>query len=255
MSFDQPPLIVITGASSGIGAAIAEKFGKGNFKIVLIARRKDRLEQIQKQIQAPVSIYELDVTNKQAVSETFQQILHTHGPIDLLVNNAGLALGLEPAHKTNLGEWDQCVDVNIKGLLYCTHAALPEMVKNNKGHIINMGSISASYPYPGAHVYGATKAFVRQFSLNLRADLLGTGVRVSCIEPGMVGGTEFSAVRLRGNLEGVKKIYEGIQYLTADDIAETVHFCFQAPPHVNINLIELMPVGQASGPLAVHREV
>jgi 3-hydroxy acid dehydrogenase/malonic semialdehyde reductase len=174
--------------------------------------------------------------------------------IDILVNNAGLALGLGPAQLADLDDWDQMIDTNCKGLAYCTHAVLPGMVRRGIGHIINMGSIAATYPYPGGNVYGGTKAFVRQFTLNLRSDLHGTGVRASCIEPGMVGGTEFSTVRFGGDQEKADAVYQGMEALTADDIAEAVYWATSLPPHVNVNTIELMPVAQSFAPFQVYRQ-
>ena len=248
-------LVVITGASSGIGYSTAHKFAEAGFSLVLVARRKERLEQLQNELCMKPIIYELDVTDAEEVNHTIESIESRIGAIDILVNNAGVALGLEPAHACSIQEWNQCVDVNIKGLLYCTHATLAHMVRRNKGHIINIGSIAGTYPYPGGNVYGATKAFVRQFSLNLRADLLGTKVRVSCIEPGMTEGTEFSLVRFRGDAERAARVYENTVSLQPQDVAEAVYMCTCMPEHVNINMIELMPVMQASGALAVYRGV
>lgn len=250
----QKPLVVITGASAGIGASTAHRFAKEGFRLALLARRLDRLEALQKELKTQTSIHALDVRSSDAVASTFQKIEQTQGPIDVLVNNAGLGFGLEPAHQGKIEEWDQIVDTNIKGLLYCTHAVLAHMVKRDLGHVINLGSVAARYPYPGGNVYGATKAFVRQFSFNLRADLIGTKVRVSCIEPGLVGGTEFSIVRFRGNKELAAKPYASTEPLTPDDIADVIYYCHSLPPHVNINTLEVMPVAQASGPLVIHRE-
>lgn len=247
------PLIVITGASSGIGAATARRFSQAGFRLALIARRLDRLKQLQNELQSNALIFKLDVCNAKAVADTFRKIEQEHGPIEVLINNAGCGFGLEPAYQGKIEEWDQCIDTNIKGLLYCTRALLPSMVKCNQGHIINLGSVAARYPYPGGNVYGATKAFVRQFSFNLRADLLGTKVRVSCIEPGLVGGTEFSNVRFRGDGSRANKTYENTTPLEPNDIAEVIYFCHSLPPHVNINTVELMPVSQASGPLSIYR--
>jgi 3-hydroxy acid dehydrogenase/malonic semialdehyde reductase len=247
------PLVVITGASAGIGAATAHRFAKQGFRLALTARRLDRLEQLRKELKTDTAAFELDVCSWTQVANVFQEIEQKHGPIEILVNNAGCGFGLEPAHQCKIEEWDQCVDTNIKGLLYCTRAALPTMVKQNKGHVINLGSVAGTYPYPGGNVYGGTKAFVHQFSLNLRADLLGTKVRVSCVEPGLVGGTEFSVVRFRGDDAKAAKVYEHTQPLTADDIAEVIYFCHAVPPHVNINTIEMMPVCQASAPLGVYK--
>jgi 3-hydroxy acid dehydrogenase/malonic semialdehyde reductase len=170
------------------------------------------------------------------------------------VNNAGLALGLEPAHRAILDDWEQMVDTNIKGLMYMTRAFLPGMVERGCGHVFNLSSIAGRYPYPGGNVYGGSKAFVRQFSLNLKSDLLGTPVRVTDISPGLCSGTEFSNVRFKGDDEKASKVYDGVQALTATDIAESVYWASTLPAHVNINVIEMMPACQASGPLAVHRQ-
>jgi 3-hydroxy acid dehydrogenase / malonic semialdehyde reductase len=247
------PLVVITGASAGIGAATARRFAKEGFRLALTARRIDRLAELKKELKTEISTYGLDIRSSDAVAATFQKIEEEHGPVEILVNNAGLGLGLEPAYQGKIEEWDQCVDTNIKGLLYCTHAVLASMVKRDSGHIINIGSTAARYSYPGGNVYGATKAFVRQLSFNLRADLIGTKVRVSCIEPGLVGGTEFSVVRYRGDKERAAKLYENTQPLNSEDIAEVIYFCHSLPPHVNVNTIEVMPVSQASGPFAIYR--
>ena len=195
----------------------------------------------------------LDVRDRAAVERALTTLPPDLADVDLLVNNAGLALGLEPAHKASLDDWDTMVDTNIKGLLYCTRALLPGMVARNRGHVINMGSTAAEFPYPGGNVYGGTKAFVYQFSLNLRADLLGTAVRVTDIEPGLTAGTEFSAVRFHGDAAKAATVYAGTTPLTAEDVADAVHWAATRPPHVNVNVITLMPVSQAFGPLAVAR--
>jgi 3-hydroxy acid dehydrogenase/malonic semialdehyde reductase len=247
-------LVAITGASSGIGAATAARFAREGFPVALLARRLDRLQSLKNELPGKIFAYELDVTDRDRVEAVFAQIEQEAGPIGVLVNNAGVALGLEPAYETSREEWDQMIDTNIRGLVFCTRAVLPLMVARNGGQIINLGSIAGTYPYPGANVYGATKAFVHQFSLNLRADLLGKNIRVNCIEPGLVGGSEFSAVRFRGDTETAKTIYSGTQPLTPEDVAEVAYFCHALPPHVNINTVEFMPVLQASAPLMVHKE-
>ncbi|OXH90294.1 NADP-dependent 3-hydroxy acid dehydrogenase, partial [Burkholderia multivorans] len=170
-----------------------------------------------------------------------------------LVNNAGLALGVEPAHKASLDEWHTMIDTNCTGLVTVTHALLPGMIERGRGHIFNIGSVAGSYPYAGGNVYGATKAFVRQFSLNLRADLLGTPLRVTDIEPGLCGGTEFSNVRYRGDNEKAANVYANVQPLMPEDIADTVYWIATRPGHVNVNAIELMPIAQAPGGPTVHR--
>jgi 3-hydroxy acid dehydrogenase/malonic semialdehyde reductase len=169
-----------------------------------------------------------------------------------LVNNAGLALGIERAHEASLDEWETMIDTNVKGLVYCTRALLPGMVARDAGHVINLGSAAGSHPYPGGNVYGATKAFVHQLSLNLRADLVGTRVRVTSVEPGMVE-TRFSVTRFRGDQAKADAVYAGMTPLSAEDVAEIVLFCADRPPHVNVNRIEIMPTQQAFGPFAVAR--
>jgi len=246
--------IVITGASAGIGAAIARRFAKEGYFLFLLARRQEKLEELRQEIgKERVRLFSADVAVRPEVEKVFAQIEKEAGSIDLLVNNAGAAFGLDRAYEAKIEEWEKCVDVNIKGVIYCTRCALPNMVKYNKGHIINLGSTAGSYPYPGGNVYCGTKAFVEQFSLNLRADLLGTQVRVSCIEPGLVGGTEFSNIRFRGDEAKAKSVYDKTCPLMPEDIAEVIYFCASLPPHVNINTVEMMPVSQAFAPLAVHR--
>lgn len=236
--------VFVTGASSGFGAAIARRFAAEGATVLAAARRVDRIpagDRIR-----PVA---LDVRDADAV----RSVVDALPPIDVLVNNAGLAKGLEPAHRAHLADWDDMVDTNCRGLVHCTRAVLPGMVARGRGHVINLGSVAGTYPYPGGNVYGATKAFVRQFSLNLRSDLHGTGVRVTCVEPGMCEGTEFSVVRFGGDAERAATVYDGMRALTADDVAETVRWAAAQPPHVNVNTIELMPVAQSSGPFQVHR--
>jgi len=173
--------------------------------------------------------------------------------IDVLINNAGLALGLEPAHEADLNQWETMVNTNIKGLMYCTRQILPGMVERGRGHIINIGSVAGSTSYPGGNVYGATKAFVKQFSNNLRSDLLGTPIRITNIEPGLAE-TEFSVVRFAGDRDRAAEVYKGTQPLAAEDIAEIVYWVTNLPQHVNINCLEVMPVCQAWGPFAIHRQ-
>ena len=173
--------------------------------------------------------------------------------IDILVNNAGLALGVAPAQNASLDDWETMIDTNNKGLVRMTHALLPHFIARKNGLILNIGSIAGSTAYPGGNVYGATKAFVDQFTLNLRADLIGTGVRATNIAPGLCGGTEFSNVRLKGDDAAAAKVYQGTQPLTAEDIAETAYWIASLPAHVNINYIEMMPMCQGFGPLAIQR--
>jgi len=195
----------------------------------------------------------LDVTDKQSITQALASLPSAWQEIDVLINNAGLALGLEPAHQVALEDWETMIDTNVKGLVTMTRFLLPAMVKRGSGTIINLGSIAGAYPYPGGNVYGATKAFVDQFTLNLRADLVGTGVRATNLAPGLCGGTEFSNVRFKGNDDAAAKVYEGTTPLTAKDIAEAAFWVATLPAHVNINYLELMPTCQGFGPLNVKR--
>lgn len=247
-------IVFITGATSGFGAACARQFAAHGWRLIVCGRRQDRLEALRAELAATVPIHTvpLDVRDEAAVDAAVAALPADFAEVDVLVNNAGLALGLEPAHRCPMADWQQMVDTNIKGLLYCTHAILPGMVARNRGHIINIGSVAGSYPYPGGNVYGATKAFVRQFSLNLRADLLGSRVRVTTIEPGMAE-TEFSLVRFKGESAKADQVYEGTQPLRPEDIADIVYWTATRPTHVNINTLEVMPVSQAFGPFAISR--
>jgi 3-hydroxy acid dehydrogenase/malonic semialdehyde reductase len=246
--------VLVTGASAGFGAAIARRFVRDGHRVIATARRADRLAALQAVAGAPLLPFALDVTDAGAVSALPGVLPAGWQEIDVLVNNAGLALGLDPAWKADLGHWDTMVATNVTGLIHVTRAVLPGMVQRNRGHIINLSSTAAIYPYPGGHVYGASKAFVTQFSLNLRADLVGTGVRVTDVEPGLVGGTEFSAVRFSGDTARAQAVYAGTQPLMPEDIAESVAWVVGLPDHVNINRLEMMPTCQASGPLAIKRE-
>lgn len=245
-----PKTALITGATSGFGAACARRFAKEGWKLILTGRRTERLEEMQRELGSAVTtLLALDVRDRQGVFDALQGLTD----VDLLLNNAGLALGLEKAWEVDLDDWETMVDTNVKGVMYCTRAILPGMVKRNCGHIITIGSTAGNWPYPGGNVYGGTKAFVQQFSRNLRADLLGTRVRVTNIEPGMAE-TEFSQVRFKGNVEKAGSVYSGTEPLQPEDIAETVFFAATLPPHVNINTLEMMSINQAWGPYAVHRE-
>jgi 3-hydroxy acid dehydrogenase/malonic semialdehyde reductase len=247
-------IVFVTGATSGFGAAIARRFAAEGHRIIAAGRRRERLEALTNEFDARrIHAVTLDVRDRARVDAAVATLPSDLKAIDLLVNNAGLALGLEPAHRVDPDDWEQMVDTNVKGLMYVTRAVLPGMVERGRGHIVNLGSIAGTYPYPGGNVYGATKAFVRQFSLGLRADLLGTPVRVTSVEPGLVGGTEFSNVRFGGDHGKVAKLYEGANALTPEDVAEAVHWAASLPARVNINAIEMMPVTQAFAPLAVHR--
>jgi 3-hydroxy acid dehydrogenase/malonic semialdehyde reductase len=245
--------IFITGATSGFGAAAAHRFAKCGARLVLCGRRGERLAEIKAELKVPTHVVTLDVRDRKAVFDAIAALPAEFAAIDVLVNNAGLAAGLEPAYKADLEDWEQMVDTNVKGLMYCTRAVLPGMVERKRGHVINLGSVAGSYPYPGGNVYGGTKAFVEQFSLNLRNDLGGTNIRVTNIEPGMCE-TEFSVVRFKGDKQAAAKVYQGMTPLSADDIAEQIHWVASLPAHVNINRIEIMPVAQSWAGFAVHRE-
>jgi 3-hydroxy acid dehydrogenase/malonic semialdehyde reductase len=246
-------IVFVTGATAGFGQAIAERFVEEGHKVVAAGRREDRLEALRSKLGEALHPLVLDVTDRGAAEAAVAALPPAFAAIDVLVNNAGLALGLEPADRAEMEDWERMIDTNVKGVVYLTRALLPGMVERGRGHVVNMGSVAATYPYPGGNVYGATKAFVRQFSLNLRADLVGRGVRVTDIEPGLCGGTEFSTVRFRGDQDKADGVYKGTQPLTAEDIAEAVHWAASLPAHVNINVIELMPTCQAAGPLNVVR--
>ena len=247
--------VVITGASSGFGRAAAKRFASEGYRLVLMARRLERLTDLASMLEkdAPCHVVELDVRDSNAVSEAFVSLPEPFHQPDILINNAGLALGLSGADAVDLDDWETMVDTNIKGLMYCTRACLPIMVEQGRGHVINMGSVAANWPYPGGNVYGGTKAFVQQFTRNLRTDLLGKGVRATVIEPGMCE-TEFSVVRFSGDESKAAAVYEGMKPLSADDIADVIVWVALRPAHVNINQIELMPVEQTWSPFAVHRE-
>jgi NADP-dependent 3-hydroxy acid dehydrogenase YdfG len=249
-------IALITGATSGFGAACARRFAAEGWRLILCGRRQERLDELRIELAAtaPVYTFPLDVRDEKAVNAAVAALPVEFTEIDLLVNNAGLALGLEPAQRCDMQDWQDMIDTNIKGLLYCTQAILPGMVERNRGHIINIGSVAGNYPYPGGNVYGGTKAFVKQFSLNLRADLLGAKVRVTNVEPGMAE-TEFSLVRFKGDDNKAGRIYEGVQPLRPEDVADVVYWAATRPAHVNINRVEVMPVCQAFSPFAIHREI
>ncbi len=244
--------VLITGASSGFGEAIARRFAEMGFSLVLAARRLERLQQLSESLPVNCFLIQLDVRDRKAVERAIDDLPDEFSTIDILINNAGLALGLGPAHEADLDDWDTMIDTNIKGLTYVTRAVLPGMVARQSGHVVNMGSIAGDWPYPGGNSYGASKAFVKQFSLNLRADLQGENVRVTNIEPGLAQ-TEFSVVRFHGDQQKADSIYEGLKPLLPADIAETVIWATSLPEHVNINRIEVMPTCQSFSPLAIAR--
>ena len=246
--------IFITGATSGIGRATAEKFLREGWNVIATGRRESRLRELADTPHCGNLLpLELDVRDKEAVNAAFAGLTPPFAPVDVLVNNAGLALGVSVAQQSDPDDWNTMVDTNIKGVLHCTHAALPGMVARNAGHIVNIGSIAGSYAYVGGNVYGASKAFVEQFSRNLRCDLHGTDVRVTNIEPGLLE-SEFTLVRLKGNEEGSRKLYEDAAPLHPEDIAECIWWAVQRPAHVNICRIEVMPVCQRNGATQVFRK-
>ena len=246
-------IVLITGASSGFGEEMARKFVREGHKVIAAARRTERLSALQAELGVALLPVTLDVTSKESINNALTGLPADWLPVDVLVNNAGLALGTEPAHLASQEEWDTMIDTNTKGLVTVTRAILPAMVARGSGLVINIGSVAGETPYPGGNVYGATKAFVEQFTRNLRAGLVGTGVRATNIAPGLCGGTEFSNVRMRGNDEAAAKVYEGTVPLTAVDIAETAYWIATLPAHVNINHIEMMPTCQGYGPLNIKR--
>lgn len=247
--------IFITGATSGFGEATAKRFATEGWQLVLLGRRKNRLEElVQRLPENSCHCICADVRDEQAIRTAVEQLPSTFGEIDVLVNSAGLALGMGPAHSSDLNDWDLMIDTNIKGLTYCTRAILPKMVARNSGHIINISSTAASNPYPGGNVYGASKAFVSHFSRNLRADLHGSQIRVTNIEPGLAE-SEFSLVRFKGDEAAAKRVYQGTSPLQPSDIANTIHWATHVPPHVNINNIEMMPICQSWGAIAIHRKI
>ena len=251
----EPKVVFVTGASAGFGAAVARTFAKRGAKVIAAARREERLAELAREL-SPESVLALplDVTVREDVLAAVANLPPAFRDVDLLVNSAGLALGLAGAQAAKLDDWDTMIATNCAGLATVTRALLPGMVERKRGHVVNLGSVAGSYPYPGGNVYGATKAFVHQFSLNLRSDLHGTGVRVTCIEPGMCGGTEFSEVRFLGDKAKAAAVYAGMTPLSAEDVAEAVAWAASQPPHVNVNVIELMPVAQSFSPFQVDRQ-
>jgi 3-hydroxy acid dehydrogenase/malonic semialdehyde reductase len=245
--------VLITGATAGFGEAMARRFVRDGHRVIAAGRRAERLEALAHELGSALLAFPLDVTDAVATAALPGSFPDGWQTIDVLVNNAGLALGTAPAFQASLEDWDTMVATNVTGLIRLTHAILPGMVARDQGHIVNISSAAATYPYPGGNVYGATKAFVTQFSLNLKADLIGTGVRVTNLEPGLVGGSEFSQVRYGGDADKAAAVYANITPLSPQDIAEAVAWVISLPRHVNINRMEMMPTCQASGLLAVKR--
>lgn len=245
---------LITGATSGFGAAAVRRFVAAGWHVIATGRRADRLQALVDALGADkVHAAAFDIRDETALDAALDALPVAFRDIDLLVNNAGLALGTAPAQQASLDDWRTMIETNVLALVTVTRRLLPLLVER-KGAIINIGSIAGSYPYPGGNTYGGTKAFVRQFSLGLRSDLHGTGVRVTDIEPGMAE-TEFTLVRTHGDQAASDKLYAGAQPMTAEDIAEQIFYIATLPPHLNINRLEIMPVTQSFAGFQVHRDV
>lgn len=244
--------VLVTGATSGFGNAIARRFVKDGHRVIATGRRRERLDVLHSELGDRVLPLAMDVTDRDAAAALPGSLPPAWQEVDVLVNNAGLALGVSTAQASRIEDWDTMIATNVAGLARMTHALLPGMVARDRGHVVNISSTAASYAYPGGNVYGASKAFVTQFSLNLKADLVGTGVRVTDLEPGLVGGSEFSAVRL-GDKAKAEAVYAGTTPLSPQDVAEAVAWVVGLPGHVNINRLEMMPTCQGPGPLAIKR--
>lgn len=246
--------ILITGATSGFGTACARLLHKNGARIIICGRRKERLEQLSRELgNGRVTTLSFDIQDEQSIKQAIATLPAEYSKITTLINNAGVALGLQPAQTSITANWDVMIGTNINGLLYCVHSILPQMVARNSGYIINIGSVAGSYAYPGGNVYAASKAFVNHFSANLRADLFGHDIRVTSIEPG-AAETEFSMVRFGGDSDKASSVYAGMTPLFAEDIAEAVLWCLTRPKHVNINKMEIMPTAQTFAPLAIARK-
>lgn len=246
--------VLITGASAGFGKALAERLVANGHRVIGCARRLDKLNALADTLGEAFLPVVMDVSDTASIPQIIADLPADFKQIDVLVNNAGLALGTEPAQKADLNDWMLMIDTNIKGLMALTHAVLPAMVARDSGYIINVGSIAGSWPYFGGNVYGATKAFVKQFSLNLRADLLGTQVRVTNLEPGNVAGTEFSNVRYHGDDDKAAQVYDGFKTMTGDDIGDILLWLIESPAHINVNRLEVMPVAQTYNGLTIAKQ-
>jgi 3-hydroxy acid dehydrogenase/malonic semialdehyde reductase len=246
--------LLITGATSGFGRACGRRFAAEGWQLIITGRRAERLQSLADEFpETPMHQVVLDILERKQIENMIADLPDQFKNIDVLLNNAGLALGVEPAQIADLDDWETMINTNIKGLCTLTRVVLPAMVARNCGHIINIGSVAGTYPYPGGNVYGASKAFVKQFSKNLLCDLVHTKIRVTNIEPGLCQ-TEFSIVRLHGDRKKADDIYQGTRPVTGDDIAEIVHWVCSVPGHVNINTVEVMPVCQSCGPFVIHRD-
>jgi 3-hydroxy acid dehydrogenase / malonic semialdehyde reductase len=246
-------IALVTGATSGFGEAMARRLLAAGAMVIATGRRTERLEAMAKELKTHRLLTRaLDVRSEESIAALLPSLPPAFEAIDILYNNAGLALGLGKAHEADLADWETMIETNVTGLVRVTRAVLPGMVERNRGDVINLSSVAASYPYPGGNVYGGTKAFVRQFSLNLRADLLGTKIRVTSIEPGMAE-TEFSVVRFAGDADKAAGVYKGVHAMSADDVALVCESVLKLPAHINVNTLELMPVQQAFAAFAVDR--
>ena len=246
-------LVLVTGATAGFGAAIARRMVADGHRVIATGRRAARLDALRAERGDQVLPVPLDVTDAEAVAGLSDRLPADWREIDVLVNNAGLALGVAAAQSSRLEHWEQMVATNAAGPMRMIHALLPGMVARDRGHIVNISSTAARYPYPGGNVYGASKAFLTQLSANLKADLVGTGVRVTDLEPGLVGGSEFSTVRFGGDQAKAASVYAGTTPLSPQDIAEAVAWVVGLPAHVNVNRLEMMPTCQGPGPLTIKR--
>ncbi|MDQ3538676.1 MAG: SDR family NAD(P)-dependent oxidoreductase [Actinomycetota bacterium] len=244
--------VLVTGASSGIGQACAEAFARAGARLLLSARRHDRLTELADSLNAEVRILPLDVRDRAAVSAAVDSLDDGWRDVDVLVNNAGLAAGFGPLHDNDPADWDRMIETNITGLLNVTSAVVPAMVRRGRGHVVNIGSIAGHETYPNGAVYCATKAAVDRITTGLRMDLLGSGVRVSTVDPGAVE-TEFSIVRFSGDRDRAERVYQGMTPLTPDDVAETVVWIADRPAHVQVAQVVLLPTDQASASLRVKR--
>lgn len=244
---------LITGASSGFGKAIAQSLDAAGYQLIILARRRRRLEELAESLSKPAHIIASDITDRDAIKQAMSSLPDSFKEIDVLVNNAGLALGLDTAENAEWDDWQTMIETNVMALSFMTRQVLPSMVDRGAGLIINLGSMAGTYPYRGANVYGATKAFVEHFSLNLRTDLYDKGIRVTNLTPGLAGGTEFSNVRFHGDDASAGQVYVGCEPLQPEDVANTVAWVVGQPPHVNITQLEIMPTCQAGGGFSVHK--
>ncbi|NHC34614.1 SDR family oxidoreductase [Scytonema millei] len=245
-------IVLITGASSGIGEATAQIFAQAGAKLILVARRQERLAQLaddlNKEFASDIHTMQLDVRDRASIESALAQLPSEFSAIDILINNAGLSRGLDKLYQGSYQDWEEMIDTNIKGLLYFTRAIVPGMVSRGRGHVVNLGSIAGHQTYPNGNVYCATKAAVKAISEGLKQDLLGTPVRVTSVDPGMVE-TEFSQVRFHDDTERASKVYQGLKPLTPEDVADVIFFCVTRSPHVNISEVLMMPVDQSSSTL------